>query len=278
MKDLPVIPEVAIKIMRIAEDKLDISFHELENIIKVDPGLTAKILKIANSALYARQREIKSLQMAITLLGFVNIKSLILLVSATNTFAKFKKTEFYQRFWKHTILTAFLAKHVAKRRSKMELADEAFLGALLHDIGQVAFFNADQAAYQEILKLARSGPERIEDLEKHNFNIDHKELGAAILQKWNLPKLFVDVAEEHGSLNITSSYKTLIIFISLADILADLLVLGELTPYLDELLSKLFQHSGLKESDMAYYRENFMEDLKSDTLFQECQSMFGIVD
>ncbi|MBA7638673.1 hypothetical protein ES703_46329 [subsurface metagenome] len=93
-----------------------------------------------------------------------------------------------------------------------------------------------------------------------------------------MPKLFVDVAEEHGSLNITSSYKTLIIFISLADILADLLVLGELTPYLDELLSKLFQHSGLKESDMAYYRENFMEDLKSDTLFQECQSMFGIVD
>ena len=114
MKDLPVIPEVAFKIMRIAEDKLDISFHELENIIKVDPGLTAKILKIANSALYARQREIKSLQMSITLLGFANIKSLVLLVSATNTFAKFKKTKFYQRFWKHTILTAFLAKHIAK--------------------------------------------------------------------------------------------------------------------------------------------------------------------
>ena len=77
MKQLPVIPEVATKIMGIAEDGSEISFQELENIIKVDPGLTTKILRVANSAMYARQREIKNLQMAITLLGLKNIKSLV---------------------------------------------------------------------------------------------------------------------------------------------------------------------------------------------------------
>ena len=97
LKNLPVMPEVATRVMRIAEDKLDISFKELEEIIKLDPGLTVKILRIANSALYARQREIKSLQMAITLLGFKNIKSLVLLVAASNTFARYKKTAFYPR-------------------------------------------------------------------------------------------------------------------------------------------------------------------------------------
>ena len=58
IRDLPVMPEVAAKVVNLTEGKLEISFKELESIIKVDPGLTAKILKIANSALYARQREI----------------------------------------------------------------------------------------------------------------------------------------------------------------------------------------------------------------------------
>ena len=150
LKKLPVIPEVATKIMSIAEEKLDISFKELENIIKMDPGLTAKILKIANSALYARQREITSLQMAITLLGFKNIKSLVMLVTASNTFAKYKKTEFYQFFWKHSILTAFFAKHISLRCNKKELSEEVFLSAILHNIGQVALFNSDQEKYPDL--------------------------------------------------------------------------------------------------------------------------------
>ena len=73
LKHLPVMPAVSQKILQHAEGGEDISFKELEDLIKLDPGLTAKILKVANSALYARQREITTLQMAITLLGLKNI-------------------------------------------------------------------------------------------------------------------------------------------------------------------------------------------------------------
>ena len=107
LKNLPVIPDVAAKILTIPEDAKNISFKELEELIKIDPGLTTKILKVANSALYARQREITTLQMAITLLGFKNIKSLVILTTASNVFAKQSKTEFYKEFWKHSVLTAF---------------------------------------------------------------------------------------------------------------------------------------------------------------------------
>ena len=124
LKNLPVMPEVAAKILSMAEHNLDISFKELEEIIRVDPGLTAKILKIANSALYARQREIKSLQMAITLLGFKNIKSLVMLITASNTFTKYKKTSFYQYFWKSSILSSFFAKHITLRCGRKGLAEE----------------------------------------------------------------------------------------------------------------------------------------------------------
>ena len=83
IKNFPIIPDVASKIMAIADDNFDISFRELEEIIMIDPMLTARILKVANSALYARQSEIGNLQVAIGLLGFKNIKSLVLLITAS---------------------------------------------------------------------------------------------------------------------------------------------------------------------------------------------------
>lgn len=276
LKNLPVIPEVATRIMRIAEDKLDISFKELEEIIKVDPGLTIKILRIANSALYARQREIKSLQMAITLLGFKNIKSLVLLVTASNTFARYKKTAFYQSFWKHSILSAFLAKHIALRCNKKEQSEEVFLCALLHSIGRVAFFNSDQEKYQSIIVEAESSGLDLEKLEKEAYGVDHKELGASILEGWNFPDLYVDVARENESENITSIHKTLIIIVSVASLLVGIHILKNCSPARQNLLEALFKHTSLKDSDLDYYQHDFIGDLKKDPMFQECQALFGI--
>src|SRR5512147_1669919 len=124
IKEFPIMPQVASKILELQEDRLDISFKELEQIVLLDPALTAKILKVANSALYARQREITNLQQAITLLGFKMIKSMIMLVCASNIYGKAKKTfkdtpntlttkSSAIELWRHLILTAFLAKHIA---------------------------------------------------------------------------------------------------------------------------------------------------------------------
>ena len=100
LKSMPVIPDIATKILSIAESHIEISFKELEETIKIDPGLSAKILRVANSALYSRQKEITNLQMAITLLGFKNIKSLVLLVTASSLFTKRETAGFYRFFWK----------------------------------------------------------------------------------------------------------------------------------------------------------------------------------
>ncbi|MQY76409.1 MAG: HDOD domain-containing protein [Spirochaeta sp.] len=276
LKNLPVIPEVATRIMRITEDKLDISFKELEDIIKVDPGLTVKILRIANSALYARQREIKSLQMAITLLGFKNIKSLVMLVTASNVFTRYKKTAFYQSFWKHSILSAFLAKHIALRCNKKEQSEEVFLGALLHCIGRVAFFNSDQEKYQSVAAEAESSGVELEKLEKEAYGMDHKELGGSILKGWNFPDLYVDIARENETENITSVHKALVIIVSAATLIVDVHILKNYRPARKELLGSLFKHTALKESDLDYYKHDVMGDLKKDPMFQECQALFGI--
>lgn len=134
-------PEVAAKVMNLKEGGKEISFKELEGIIMMDPGLTSKILKIANSALYARQREITSLQMAITLLGFKNIRNLVLLLTASSMFPRMRTHSFHAGFWRHGTLAAFLSRGLVVRCAKGAGAEEAFIAGLLHDIGQAILYN-----------------------------------------------------------------------------------------------------------------------------------------
>jgi len=276
LKALPVIPEVAAKIVRIAEDKLDMSFRELENIIKVDPGLTAKILKVANSALYARQREIKSLQMAITLMGFKNIKSLVLLVSASGLFPKHRKTPFYGKFWGHSVRTAFMAKHIVLRSGQTEMAEETFLGGLLHDIGQIAFLNADPDLYQSVIQEAAARGIPLEEHERERFGAHHRELGAGVLQKWYFPDLYVDIAREHGTPNMTSPHKRTIVIVTVADIISRQMGFGFEAVEKDGILPRMIAQADLSERDVEYYRGPYFEDLQGDAFFQECKGLFAL--
>lgn len=267
MNALPVMPDIAAKILSIPEDNINISFRDLEDLIKVDPGLTTKILKVANSAMYARQKEITSLQTAITMLGFKTIKSLVFLVSASNMFKKGKEKEFYQYFWKHSIITAFLAQNIAIKAGFKRLADEAFLAGLLHDIGRAAMYQADNELY-----MAISGEEK----EKQVFGANHKEVGEAILSIWNFPPVYVDTAREHNSLNITSQFKTIILIVSAADLLAGHYSDSTLSETNDEILEAFMMRINMTPSDQNFYLNDFYEQLIKIPLFQECSSLFGL--
>ena len=108
LQNLPVMPSVAVQIINLTSGKTEISFKTLEETISRDPFLSSKILRVANSATYARQREITTIKAAITLLGFKTIRSLVILLGATSLFSRDAKTFFYQHFWKHSLLTAFI--------------------------------------------------------------------------------------------------------------------------------------------------------------------------
>lgn len=275
LQKLPVIPEVATKVMSIAEEGKHISFKQLEDIIKIDPGLTAKILKVANSALYARQREISTLQMAITLLGFKNIKSLVILTTASTLFAKNSTAFFYENFWRHSVLTAFLTKELIIRNFPKLSGDEGFLAGLLHDIGQVAMFHADSENYRLLLEDRERSGERTQELEKKYFGITHKEIGEKALSRWNFPQIFIDVAREHGVVNITSEHRRFILFVSLADILADYLVFGELPETKLTLLETFTGYTELREEELNFFKTEFIHKLAEDPLFNECQNLFN---
>jgi putative nucleotidyltransferase with HDIG domain len=275
LKNIPVIPEVASKVMGITEDKLDISFRELENIIKIDPGLTAKILKVANSALYSRQKEITSLQTAITLLGFKTIKSLVMLLTASSMFSHQRRGKFYKYFWKHSVITAFIAKEIVRKSPHKSRSEDAFLAGLLHDLGQAALYNSQPGKYEQLYQESMTKNEWSKNLENEYFDADHKEVGSEILRSWNFPDLYVDAALEHGSLNVTSPHKQIILRVTAADILSTATA-AELPQRKQELLEQLGKFIDLKPDQIEYYTTRYLDDVQEDALFLECRSLFGL--
>jgi HD-like signal output (HDOD) protein len=276
LKDLPIMPEVAAKVVAASGGGLDMSFKDLESIIKVDPGLTAKILKIANSALYARQREIKSLQTAITLLGFKNIKNLVLLVSASRMFPRLRASAFHSTYWKRSILSAFLSKSLAVRCGRGDAAEELFLCGLLHDIGQAVLFNGSPEEYEQVLEAEKLGAMLLETIELQVLGVDHRVIGGEVLSRWNFPALYVDTALEHESLNVASSHKALVILVSVAGILAELIGAGTLAEPRRELFQKLAPYTCVDASVIDSPMDSWNAELRKDPLFQEYHELFGI--
>lgn len=271
--DLPVMPHVALKILSLAEDNVDLSFHDLEEIIRIDTSITAKILKVANSALYARQTQIKSLEKAISLLGFKTIKNLVLILSATSAFKTDSNQPFFKDFWINSVLTAFYSKGIALSLFENKIADEVFLAGLIHKIGKVALYRQNPE-YLKIISNVEDSSLTTENLEEHYFHINHKDLGSEILKSWSFPQLFIDCTKEYGQLNIVSKYKKEIIIVSLADIITKEVISGEtiLEDFSSE--NEWCNYLGITKEEFIKTKNTIIKSVENSKDFIECKSLF----
>jgi putative nucleotidyltransferase with HDIG domain len=274
-RDVPVMPTVTAKILGMAAEGQSMSFRTLEELVKVDQGLTARILKIANSAQYARQRQVKDLRTAFTLLGFNTIRSLVLLVTASGMFRQIRNTEFYRDHWYHSIMSAFLAHTLAVRCRLKGVAEDCFLAALFHDIGRVPLYLSDPAGYNALIGRARDQGVPLRAVEREALGTDHQEFGAALLEQWSFPSVYVDSALEHDSAGIASEHKTVIVFVTVSNILVDRAVTGRKVPERQELLDRLLPSTCLSAEEAEAVAAELPASLKDDPLFAQCMEMYG---
>lgn len=273
IKDLPVIPDVAIKIISMAEDSVDISFHELEEIIRIDTAITSKILKVANSALYAMQSEIKSLEKAISLLGFKTIKNLVLILSATSAFKTEGNQPFFKDFWSNSVLTAFYSREIAIYLRDKQVSEDVFLAGLIHRLGKVALYRNNPDYYKFIMDQQDDSAKQLE-LEQQYFDTNHKLLGAEILKEWSFPQIFIDCTREYGESNIISKYKREVIIVTLGDLMSKESILNK------DIISQLppennwIKYLGIPLEEFLREKEGIKERVNNSPDFKECKTLF----
>ncbi len=197
-RSLPTPPGVAQQIIALSsEPNSDMS--KLTEVVSLDPALTVKILRMANSPLYARQGKIDCLQQAIMMFGWNGTLNLALsfsLVSKINS----NSTQGldYEFFWKRSLAAAVACKHLGDLAGVNSRKQDLFLPGLLQDIGMLALDKAVPGLYDN-LGDKQHDHKFIQKQEEINLGVDHASVGAWLLGRWNFPDRIIELVRvSHG--------------------------------------------------------------------------------
>jgi len=181
VEELPPMPHVATKLLGMI-DRPETTTPDLEKVMSTDPALAALVLKIANSALFARQRQITTLTQAVTLIGFKTLKGVIT-AAALKKFQR-NMSEANKMIWDNSVGTAISAVNIATKLRK-NYRDEIFLLGLLSNLGQLAMFDQISDEYNKVLDLIEKEGLEYAPAEFKLFGYTHPLVGALVAKKWN---------------------------------------------------------------------------------------------
>jgi len=197
--DLPPMPAVAAKVMELLGDP-NISYQKLGEAVSSDPAVSARLLKVANSAFYSMKRQIKTLDHAIAIVGERTLRSLVLAASLEGMNKSYGLLE--KMLWEDSIGCAIGCRILARKFSSAD-PEEAFLAGLFRHLGKIVMNNSDPESFRSLAEAAYSGGEKYSELEGRYFPYAHAVVGAAVLDKWNFNRKLVMATLHHEDLKVS---------------------------------------------------------------------------
>lgn len=219
---LPEVPQVAFRVIQLLNIP-DTAVSQLAELIGADQALTAKLLRLCNSAYYGLSRKVTTVPEAIMIVGFSAVKSMVLMITTQSTMNKgllgYKIRP--GEFWRHSLGTAESARLIA-RKCKDPREEESFTAGLIHDIGKMVL---NQCALPEVYRatnLMQKENISIYAAEARVLGFNHAEAGATLADRWKFPPLLVNAIRYHHEFdNLTED--NLPFIIAVANITAELL-------------------------------------------------------
>ena len=196
VKAFPTMPEAGAKMLSLLQEP-ETEISDIEEILRYDPGLTANILKLANSAYFGIPSKIGSLKQAVVVLGFKRLKQLV--VASCVSAVMDKSVAGYDlpsgNLWRHSIAVSIAAEALVKDK-KRKISQDVFTPALLHDVGKLVLGTFVKEELEAIERIAAKGVP-FEVAENMILGTDHAEIGAQILTHWNFPKEVIHAVRWH---------------------------------------------------------------------------------
>ncbi|MEO7145382.1 MAG: HDOD domain-containing protein [Bryobacteraceae bacterium] len=193
LRNLPPLPAIATRLLRLLGNE-DVSFLEVANLLRSDAALSAEVLRIVNSPLFATRR-VDSILQALSLLGVERLNSLVMMLSLCKFLAPAANSAALRCCWHHNLACATLCNHLARQYGRSR--DTAYTAGLLHDIGRLAFLVAEPERYNELLLTTEVGADELRAYERAMFGLDHCEAGWLLAESWGLPEEIRELALHH---------------------------------------------------------------------------------
>ncbi|RJQ84036.1 MAG: HDOD domain-containing protein [Desulfobacteraceae bacterium] len=219
MDRLQPIPQVALKVLRII-DAQGHTIHQIADEIRKDQVITARTLRLANSALFAKKHPIESLDHALVYLGQDQLVKLVLSAAVQSYFEQTSVGYSLCKggLYHHAIGCAQVAEALALKTGKVD-SGIAYTAGLLHDIGKVVLDQHMAPVYPLFYRRALEEDENVQSIEKRLFGIDHTEVGHSLARKWSFPPSLAHAIRFHHHPEQESEYKLLAVIVYLADVL-----------------------------------------------------------
>lgn len=221
VSELPSLPVVALKLLKLTSDDHS-SSPDLARVVETDPALTAKVLRIINSAAYALPRKIASVQQAVVLLGFATIRTLALEVTLFEQLVPPRRGLAFDRvfFWRHCLSVASLSMAFAETLGHPD-PQKVYVAGLLHDIGKIILDVYGRISYREFLRnISRSEGLLVEE-ERILIGLSHDEVGAFFCAEWEIPQSIILAIRFHhqrfAHLNLPADQALLVSSVALAN-------------------------------------------------------------
>ena len=264
---LPQFPENILAIQRLIGDPKS-EMVSIARHISMDPAMTADLLKLVNSAQFMLPRRVDNIVDAVKLVGLRGIKNLLYSYGSQKIFAA-ENAEDQKALWDHSFRCAYYAYNLAKnfKPNNRLLADDAYVGGMLHDMGKIVF----SAVHPELLDhidafCQHKGIDKrfFEDL---SGGLNHAEIGARVAEKWNFPEsLVAGIRYHHEPGLMTTDYKDVVFTVYLANVFCEFEHHGIAWDQID---AQVIQDFGfLSEKQFTKTLEQFTEAFKQEQIKQ----------
>jgi HD-like signal output (HDOD) protein len=257
------IPKILSEVLQLLND-INTSPHVLAKAITKDQSVVLKLLTIANSPFYGLTKRVSSIEFAIMILGFDEIRNIVSALSLMESM-KNKSDQYLdqKKFWMHSYLTATISKKIAMDLG-LEKSGEAFIAGLLHDLGISVIHRFMHSDFVSITELNKNGLNLLE-AETQILGMDHQAIGEMLLKNWNIPDLICGIVRYHHNPVLSTNSPVLTSVVHLADYMTQKLQLGELAfDNTIDLNEQIFTTLHFKDlSELSKFIEGYKEPIQA---------------
>ena len=256
--ELATLPEVTIKIIELVEDH-NSTARDLHAVIKNDPALSVKVLKVVNSAFYGLPGQVASVDRAIILLGLSAVKNISIAASIARLFKGKRLSEQFSAadLWRHSVAVAVAARAIAKYSPHPVMTDEVFVAGLIHDIGMLIERQVFSDEFTQVVDECTGADINFMECERRIIGADHQAFGVGLTTKWKFPRhLRAAVGFHHNPETLSVELRNIATLLQMADIICCQEQLGfYLTAQHDTITEEMMDALGVTEENVAELRD-----------------------
>jgi len=269
---MPSLSTTVLKVLETCNDP-NASAYDLRRVISFDPVLTARVLKLINSAYYSLGCPVSSLTRAIILLGINNVKNLALSFAILDNFKDKRTGQSFSadEFWTHSLGVGVVAKSLAALKEvPVATREEFFIAGLLHDLGKLPLRTQFPAAYHRLWDSARQHTLQLHQSESRHLGLDHCDVGQLIAQKWRLGRPLVEsLSYHHNPAGSSEENRNFVLMVSLANQWVNEFTIGSAgNQTVDQsLVAWLIGEVGVDWTRLSHLRETVIGEIDKAKIF-----------